>query len=401
MNKNDVRKLMEIAEVSAGGTPSRRKPEYWENGTIPWFKIRDMKGKYINESSEFITELGFQYSNVKMFSKGTILYSIFATIGDIAILEIDGTTNQAIAGINPDTSIVTSEYLYYYLQSLKDEVNALGRGVAQNNINLTMLKNLTVVIPKIVDQDSIVSILKISESLIKNRQSQLKALDELSQSLFLEMFGDPVKNNQSWRVANLEDITNKIGSGATPRGGKEAYKTEGISLIRSMNVHNGLFKYKDLAFIDENQAKKLENVEVFENDILLNITGASVARSCLVPKEILPARVNQHVSIIRLDSDNVNNWYVSYLFTSENFQHSLWKIATSGGATREAITKDQLKKLEIILPPITLQNEFAEKIQAIEAQKKQLTQSLAQYEELHQSLLQKAFRGELFQDVTN
>ena len=117
-------------------------------------------------------------------------------------------------------------------------------------------------LPKIVKK------ILITESLLSNRKSQITALDELSQSLFLEMFGDPVKNNRSWKVTNLENITNKIGSGATPRGGKESYKTEGISLIRSMNVHNGLFKYKDLAFIDENQAKKLQNVEVFENDII-------------------------------------------------------------------------------------------------------------------------------------
>lgn len=295
---------------------------------------------------------------------------------------------------NKKEDIVRTKFIYYYLKTIDIPNTGYNR-------HFKFLKEIVIPIIDIDIQDKIIKVIEMSEKLRQNRQSQLKALDELSQSLFLEMFGDPVKNNRSWKVTNLENITNKIGSGATPRGGKESYKTEGISLIRSMNVHNGLFKYKDLAFIDENQAKKLQNVEVFENDILLNITGASVARSCLVPKKILPARVNQHVSIIRLNSEEINYWYFSYLLTSKSFQHSLWRIATSGGATREAITKDQLNKLEITLPPINLQNEFAEKIQVIETQKEQITQSLAQYEELHQALLQKAFRGELFQDATN
>ncbi len=102
-----------------------------------------------------------------------------------------------------------------------------------------------------------------------------------------------------WSKIKLSDITSKIGSGATPRGGKSAYKAHGISLIRSMNVHDGEFIEKNLAFIDESQAKKLSNVIIEKNDVLLNITGASIARCCVVPSRILPARVNQHVSILR------------------------------------------------------------------------------------------------------
>src|SRR5699024_5306715 len=105
------------------------------------------------------------------------------------------------------------------------------------------------------------------------------------------------------QAVQLKEIALKIGSGATPRGGKGAYKAAGISLIRSMNVYDSKFEYKDLAFIDNEQAEKLSNVEVKHNDILLNITGASVARCCMVPTNVLPARVNQHVSLIRIDPE--------------------------------------------------------------------------------------------------
>jgi len=144
---------------------------------------------------------------------------------------------------------------------------------------------------------------------------------------------------------SLKEITTKIGSGATPKGGQKSYKTEGISLIRSMNVHDTGFKEKGLAFIDEEQAQKLNNVIVEENDVLLNITGASVARCCIVDKSYLPARVNQHVSIIRLKEDMLPK-FLHYYMISPAIKSDLL-FSSSGGATREAITKTMLQNFEV------------------------------------------------------
>ena len=192
--------------------------------------------------------------------------------------------------------------------------------------------------------------------IIKSREQELQLLDDLIKARFVEMFGNPVLNDKSWEQKSLGEITTKIGSGATPKGGKGAYQEEGIALIRSMNVHNGQFEYKDLAHISDEQAAKLENVTIEENDVLLNITGASVARSCVVPSDVLPARVNQHVCIIRC-KDCIIPEFLNKLLIDDNYQDLLWGIAGSG-ATREAITKQQVEGLQIILPPIDLQNEF-------------------------------------------
>lgn len=180
------------------------------------------------------------------------------------------------------------------------------------------------------------------------------------------MFGDPVTNSKGWKVESCKDITSKIGSGATPKGGNASYKDEGISLIRSMNVYNNEFVYKDLAYIDDEQAKKLDNVTIEKDDVLLNITGASVARSCVVPQNVLPARVNQHVSIIRCKKEIIQPQFVCRLLTNESYQQLLWSIATSNGATREAITKQQEELLNIIVPPMELQNEFVKFIQQVD-----------------------------------
>ena len=199
---------------------------------------------------------------------------------------------------------------------------------------------------------------KVADIIVK-RNMELTSLDNLIQARFVEMFGDPVQNTKGWNIDTCKNLTSKIGSGATPKGGRESYGTEGISLIRSMNVYNNRFEYKDLAYITDEQADKLSNVTIEENDVLLNITGASVARCCAVPKELIPARVNQHVAIVRC-KDRLLPEFLCSMFTEDSYQRLLWSIATSGGATREAITKQQIEDLVLIVPPIELQQQFVD-----------------------------------------
>lgn len=150
-------------------------------------------------------------------------------------------------------------------------------------------------------------------------------------------------------MAKFKDICTKIGSGATPKGGKEAYCEDGISLIRSQNVLDFAFSAGGLAYINELQAEKLKNVIVEEDDVLLNITGDSVARACRVDKKYLPARVNQHVCIIRADSSKaIPSYLLYYLQLNKEY---LLQLA-SGGATRNALTKDMINNLELELPTI-------------------------------------------------
>ena len=164
----------------------------------------------------------------------------------------------------------------------------------------------------------------------------------------------------TWEFAPLKKITTKIGSGATPRGGNNSYKTEGITLIRSLNVYDFEFSYGGLAFINEEQASetRLARVIVEPQDILLNITGASVARCCIVPEHLLPARVNQHVSLVRVDPNRADSHYVLYCLNSPVYKHQLLTLA-QGGATREALTQEIIGNLEIPLPPIPIQRKIA------------------------------------------
>lgn len=161
-----------------------------------------------------------------------------------------------------------------------------------------------------------------------------------------------------WVATDLISVTEKIGSGATPKGGKEEYKSEGISLIRSQNVLDFNFSTDGLAFIDNDQADKLKNVIIEENDVLINITGDSVARVCSAPKEYLPARVNQHVALLRPKEKELNSNFLKYFLLAPRQKNQLLMLASSG-ATRNALTKGMLENFDINLPPLPEQKAIA------------------------------------------
>ncbi|WP_274475390.1 restriction endonuclease subunit S [Mangrovimonas aestuarii] len=307
--------------------------------------------------------------------------------------------NNFTSILRPKKDKVFPRYLHYLLYgSHRFGVTGMFQNKTTGIINLQLpryINKLEIPLPDLDTQKRIAQILDDAAALRDKTKQLLEEYDKLAQSIFLDMFGDPVINPKGWQEQKMKVLTSKIGSGSTPKGGKDAYKMEGISLIRSLNIHDNCFKNKDLAFIDDAQAAKLKNVIIEENDVLLNITGASVARCAIVPKEILPARVNQHVSILRVKREELNPVFLLHLVISPNVKVKLLGIGTRNGATREAITKEQLQNFEIPIPPIDLQNQFADKIALIEQQKELAKQELKEAEDLFNCLLQKAFKGEL------
>lgn len=162
----------------------------------------------------------------------------------------------------------------------------------------------------------------------------------------------------SWESKPLGSVCMKIGSGVTPKGGDAVYTDHGTSLIRSQNVHNAKFQRDGLAFVNDDIAKKMAGVTVAENDVLLNITGDSVARCCLAPSDVLPARVNQHVLIIRPDAAKLNPVFLAKYLVSPFMQATLLSWAGNGG-TRKALTKGMIEALEVPLPDLPTQQRIA------------------------------------------
>ena len=302
-------------------------------------------------STDMLTETGYPvygangiigyYSTYNHDCETLLITCRGATCGSLNICQPFSYVNGNAMALDSLSADIDIRYLYYYL--LNRGLNDVITGSAQPQIVRQSLEKVIVEYPELNIQKSIVETLDKISKIISLRKQQLSKLDELVKARFVELFGDPVKNDMGWKTTLLKNATSKIGSGATPKGGKESYQEEGITLIRSMNVHDGRFEYKDLAHITDEQAEQLDNVTVNENDVFINITGASVARSCIVPNHILPARVNQHVAIIRCITSMLNPVFANNMFLNTSFKGQLLNIGESGGATRQAITKQHPK----------------------------------------------------------
>lgn len=194
-----------------------------------------------------------------------------------------------------------------------------------------------------------------------------------------------------WTLKRLGDCCEKIGSGSTPRGGKVTYLDDGpVKLIRSQNVHNDGFSKSGLAFISIEQAEKLSNVSVQEGDVLLNITGDSVARVCQASKELLPARVNQHVAIIRPKATDIDANFLRY-FLASPLQQNLMLGLASAGATRNALTKGMIEAFQIPCPPVSLQHSIANVLNILDDRITLLRESNVTLEAVAQALFKSWF----------
>ena len=196
----------------------------------------------------------------------------------------------------------------------------------------------------ISEQRKIVHDYQVITGRIELLQRMNNCLVDTVKTVYLEMF-----KGKEYPITTMADLCSKIGSGATPRGGKETYCDEGISLIRSTNVYDYFFSYDDLAHIDDYQADALSNVIVEPYDVLFNITGVSIARCCMVPEDVLPARVNQHVMILRPHAGKYMSYYLLMTLCDQTSKNLFFGIGQSG-STREAINKQEMEDFKISQP---------------------------------------------------
>lgn len=197
--------------------------------------------------------------------------------------------------------------------------------------------------------------------------------------------------SEEWEVVRLGDYTEKIGSGATPRGGSSVYLSEGIiRLIRSQNIYNDGFSHSGIVFITDEAGQKLRNAEVREDDVLLNITGDSVARVCMPDPDILPARVNQHVAIIRTVKNEIDPLFLRYFLSSPRQQAVLLNLA-SAGATRNALTKGMIEDILLPKPSFKEQLNISSQLLLIDQKIHLLRQQNATLEAMAQALFKSWF----------
>ncbi len=314
---------------------------------------------------------------VKFVKVGDILVNStgHGTLGRTALVDaVDGTvlTDSHITIIRAKPGLFDSRYFAYLIGMCEEDFILMATGTSgQTELPRALLNEYKIQYEESLDeQRRVVAKLdaafeKIDQAVELNNQATRNSTDILK--AFLKSFFDVHPDN--WSTDLLGNITKKIGSGSTPRGGQKSYQTEGVALVRSLNIYDLYFKYEKLAYLNDDQAKKLSNVTLENGDVLVNITGASIARCNIVPDSCLPGRVNQHVSIIRADRSKILPEFLHYELISEKYKEQLLGIGEGRGSTRQAITKGQLQNFRVYYPKsLDEQLELVEKINKFKAQ---------------------------------
>ena len=347
-------KLGELCEICSGGTPKRSVAEYWKDGTIPWVKIGDMSEKYVSSTEERITDAGFNNSSVKMLEPGTLLYSIFASIGAVSILKIPATTNQAIAGLKIKDDSLDRDFLYHYLKSRESISKSSGRGAAQNNINLTILRNMQVTLPSIEIQRSIVRNLEMISNQVTIAESHLMDLDALVKFQFVEIFGDFA----CYETKPLIKCVDCIEAGKSPKCLAFSRKMAEPGVLKLSAISSGVYCENENKALPRSVSLTIDKV-VHANDILLSRknTPELVGRSVLVKHT--DGNIMFPDIIFRMHPlPPINAMYLSYLLAGP-LLHSIQSLAHGSAKSMSNIPKSELAKLSIPIPALNLQNEFA------------------------------------------
>lgn len=376
----EYKRFDEVFDLQMGKTPDRKNPEYFGGNNV-WVSIRDLGDKEIADSNEHITDLAVSNSNIRKVKKGTVIMSFKLTVGKCGIAATDLYTNEAIMAFNTKESFdINSSFLYYYL--LCYHWVGSNKAVMGITLNKATISKQYISIPPKSTQLAIVSELDKINELIRLKKEQLKDIDNLAQSLFYEMFGDPVENEKGWEVKKLGEIC-CIGTGSTPnRKNKEFYENGTYPWVKSTEVCN-LPIYSVEEYITE-EALKNSNCTLYpKNTILMAMYGQGKTRGQIGLLKI-EACTNQAVAAIIPTKEVLDE-----IFLCQHLMLMYEHIRNMArGGNQANLNLSIVKSIQIFLPPLPLQQLFAQRIEQIEREKSEVQKSIQDLETLLASRMQ-------------
>lgn len=374
----DIRLFKDVFDLQMGKTPDRKNFSLFE-GDNTWVSIKDLDGKYISSSKECISDEAAK--NIKLVKRGTVIMSFKLTVGKTAIAGKDLYTNEAIMAFNLRNGYdIDASFLYYYLKNYRWEgSNKAVMGITLNKATISKHK---IAIPPKPTQLSIVSELDKLNELIRIKKEQLKDYDTLAQSIFYEMFGDPVENEKGWEVKTFGEIgTLERGAGIS----KKDFVDDGLPCIHYGQLHTifGAYTRKTITFIPKDLLPKYKIA--YPGDLILAITSEDVEGSCKST-----AWLGDYDVVVGSDAaifhHNQNGIYLSYYTRTKAFYNEKAKYAKGFKVTH--ISTKEIASISICVPPLSIQNTFANKIEQIERQKTIIQESITDLETLLASRMQ-------------
>ena len=373
-----VVRLGDVASVDTGGTPRREVAEYWD-GNIAWMASTKINQSRVTSTAEPSSEQRLKDSNAKIFPQGTVMVAMNGqgiTRGKASVLGIECACNQSLAAIRADPAS-NNQFLFHLLSARYEDLRGFTRE-GRNGLNLDLIRGFRFLIPPFAERSAIADVLDSIDDAIERTDAVIAATERLRDALLHELLtrGVPGWHTEwkdvpgigtipaDWEVVRLGDGVVQVGSGVTPRGGKSVYTPSGITFLRSQNVHFDGLRLEDVVRIPPETDKAMARSRVQPNDVLLNITGASIGRCTVVPSDFGPANVNQHVCIIRT-SDQFNPRYVWKWLSTPRSQKEIDDIQT--GQSRQGLNYQQVRQLSIALPPRSEQDAFVEILSGLDA----------------------------------
>ena len=392
----ELLKVKNFASVTTGGTPSTKNKDFWEGGDIPWLNSGELNQNIVKTTRNYITELGLKNSSAKLMPENTVLIALTgSTTGVVGFLTFEASANQSVTGILPSNKHFP-KYLFYYLKSIRPKVLHDAYGGAQPHISQGYVKELKIPLPPLDQQKKIAAILDAADDYRQKTKVLITKYDELTQSLFLDMFGDPVTNPKGWEIKSLSEFIKSLNTGVSVNSTNKEFKEGDFGILKTSCVYSGIFRPSEAKVIREDEYERMRLSPEADSIIISRMnTTELVGKSVYIENDhnnlFLPDRLWQTEKAELLYDVR----WLSHALSFQSFSNEIGKISSGTSGSMKNISKKNYLKLPMIYPPLDLQNQFAKRVQAIEAQKAQAQASLAQAEDLFNSLLQRAFKGEL------
>ncbi|MDA3433852.1 MULTISPECIES: restriction endonuclease subunit S [Acinetobacter calcoaceticus/baumannii complex] len=381
-----VAQFKDVAQIYTGKTPSTANPEYYGN-SIPFVSPADLNNSILNTSKNYLSVLGAD--QVCRVPKDTVLVSCIGYLGKVAIVNQEVCFNQQLNALVFDKNKIFPKYGFYYAQTIGAQLEKLSSSTTVPIVNKSRFSTIEIKYPDIDEQRRIASILDKADDIRQKRQQAIAKLDELLQATFIDMFGDPIKNEKGWTIGTIGDMLESVKYGSSDKAELEG----DVPILRMNNItYSGEMNLKDLKYIKQEQAD--EKYLVRQGDILFNRTNSKelVGKTAvyygpepmayagyLVRGRTLPEHVPEYIS---------------------GFLNSSWGKSTLQSMCKSIIgmaniNAKEFQSIRLPIPPSELQLQFKKKVYAIRELKLKLEIQLHQYDELFNALQQKAFNGTL------
>jgi len=397
-------KFGEIFDISSS---KRVLQEDWKTSGVPFYRAREIvklakEGAVENElfiSEELFDSFKSKYGVPK---PGDLMISAVGTLGACYVVQLTDRfyyKDASVLRFSPKQE-VCSKFIQHAFRTpeILDQIHA-GSGSTVGTYTINRAIATRIGLPSFPEQIRIAAILDQADALRAKRREALAQLDNLTQSIFIEMFGNPVTNPMGWEVKKLKEISKSIVNGTTPKGGSQVYVSDGIVFFRSQNVWKNSLLLDDVAYIDNETHFKMRKSSLQNKDILITKTGrintenSSLGRAAIFIGKDNSANINGHVYLIRLEKGSIHE-FVLYILTTDEYREYIRSVCV-GGIDKRQINKEHLEEFPIIFPPVGLQHRFATLVESIEKQKGFYRSQLAELDNLFTSIQHRAFRGEL------